>query len=129
MRARVRIKDLSAPQWARMQYRLQARYDIPAGAARVCAEFESGHPQGEVRHVEMPVQEFATVLTELAALGLVQSLPERLPVLPAPDLVRDLNAQEAVLLTAEMNPSYGPGQGPRYDPDSTDRLENGAYDR
>jgi hypothetical protein len=69
MRARVRITDLSAPQWARLQDRLMTSYHITAGAARVCAEFESGHPQDEVRHVEMPVQEFATVMTELAAMA------------------------------------------------------------
>ena len=74
MRARVRITDLSAAQWARLQDRMMTSYHITAGAARVCAEFESGHPQDEVRHVEMPVQEFATVMTELAAMASIMDV-------------------------------------------------------
>lgn len=110
MRARVRITDLTTGQWTRLQNRLQATYKIPAGAARVCAEFESGHPQDEVRHVEMPVQEFATVLTELAAMAPIMN---------------------TVVLSPQVIPAttWGPGQGPGYDPGMADRLANGAYER
>jgi hypothetical protein len=110
MRTRVRITDLTTGPWARLQHRLQVAYKIPAGAARVCAEFESGHPQDEVRHVEMPVQEFATVLTELAAMAPVMNVVTLLPqVTPAT--------------------TWGPGQGPGYDPGFWDRRVNGAYGR
>jgi hypothetical protein len=115
MRARVRITDLSAAQWARLQDRLMTSYHITAGAARVCAEFESGHPQDEVRHVEMPVQEFATVMTELNHLGYAAELRAEGEQLP-PALQRVVG-------------TWGPGQGPHYDPHFADRLENGAYDR
>jgi hypothetical protein len=91
MRARVRITDLSAAQWARLQDRLMTSYHITAGAARVCAEFESGHPQDEVRHVEMPVQEFATVMTELNHLGYAAELRAEGEQLP-PALQREINA-------------------------------------
>ena len=111
MRARVRIKDLSRAQWDRVQTRVQAVYAMPEGAARLCVEFESGHPQGEVRHVEMPVYEFATVLAELNALDQLTAagLPRR-PVLPSAAQVRDLSAAEAVRLTAEMNGLPVPGR-------------------
>lgn len=109
MRARVRVTDLRPAQWARLQSRIQAVYEIAPGAPSVCAEFESGHPQGEVRHVQMPVQEFATVLTELAAIGDTMNLVDvidrvnRRPVLPLPEEVRNLSAIEAAHLAAEMN--------------------------
>lgn len=104
MRARVRVTDLSAAQWDRLQVRVQAQYDIPEGAARLCAEFEYGSPQGPVRHVEMPVYELATVLTELAAMDALNAagLPRR-PVLPTAAQVRNLSAIDAVRLTAELN--------------------------
>lgn len=68
MRTRTKITDLSPAQWDRLQARLQTSYDIPPGIARVCAVFELA-PQGEERHVEMPVQAFATLMAELAQIG------------------------------------------------------------
>lgn len=70
MRTRVKIEGLSAAQWDRLQDRVQAEYRIPEGAPRVCAIFQSGTDDRE-RHIEMPVQDLATVLTELTGMDAV----------------------------------------------------------
>ncbi len=67
MRTRTKITDLSRAQWDRLQLRLQTGYEIPAGIARVCAVFELSTMVE--RHVEMPIQAFATLMAELAQIG------------------------------------------------------------
>jgi hypothetical protein len=128
MRTRVKITDLSSAQWERLELRLRTSYDIPPGIARMCAVFELA-PMTE-RHVEMPVQAFATLMAELAQVGHAETslaavslsgLPALLedqrnaadpvraaeragrPVLPTAAQVRDLTAADAAKLAREMN--------------------------
>lgn len=83
MRARVKITDLNLAQWDRVHERVRTSYEIEPGAATVCAVFELA-PMTE-RHVEMPVQEFATLMVELSNIhntGLVAEAaltPDALP--------------------------------------------------
>jgi len=107
MRARVKIADLSTGQWDRLQVRLRTSYDIPAGAATVCAVFELS-PMVE-RHAELPVQEFATLMTELAMISEMAQVataalsPDELP----DELVRIREAADP----ARAETSYQLGQG------------------
>jgi hypothetical protein len=72
--------DLSKAQWDRLQIRLQTSYDLQPGMATVCAVFEQGVQQDE-RHVEMPIQMFATLMVELANLNRATAVltPDALP--------------------------------------------------
>lgn len=91
MRTQIKVADLSNEQFERLDHRLFTSYDIPAAAARVCVVFELA--PGTERHVEMPVQEFATLMTELAMVGAVPATaeamlsPDALPdEIPMPDV-------------------------------------------
>lgn len=99
MRARVKIMDLSLAQWDRAEERLRTSYEIEPGEATVCAVFEFGHPQGPERHVEMPVQEFATLMVELAMVRTTLGPDKPLPVLPTAAEARDLSATETASLS------------------------------
>lgn len=88
MRTQIKVADLSNEQFERLDHRLFTSYEMPAAAARVCVVFELA--PGTERHVEMPVHEFAVLMTELAMIGAVpatveamlspDALPEQLPM-------------------------------------------------
>jgi hypothetical protein len=84
LRTQIKVADLSNEQFERLDHRLFTSYDIPVAAARVCVVFELA-PDTE-RHVEMPVQEFATLMTELAMVGAVPATAE---AILSPDVLPD----------------------------------------
>lgn len=63
MRTRIKVTGMSTDQWDRLQLRAKTEYEFTPGIARVCVVFELA-PQTE-RHVEMPVHDFALLLSEL----------------------------------------------------------------
>lgn len=103
MRTQTTVTGLSPAQWDRFHVRARPSYTIEPGHATVCAVFVADE-SGEERHVEMPVQEFATVLVELAAVERVANLaPARLSFLPSAAQVRNLTSKEAADLARLMN--------------------------
>ncbi len=97
MRARVKITDLSLEQWDRLQTRLRTEYDIQPGAATVCTVWELT-PELSERHVEMPVQDFATLMTELAMVAEARKV---VTAVLTPDALPD----ELVRLREEADPA------------------------
>lgn len=108
MRIAVTISDLTAEQWDSIQRILKTEYTFRDSDSRICLVVER---DGEERHAQMPLHEFsglmmATALGEATA-GLLKGLrefrPKERPVLPTPDQVRHLSAEEAAALAAQMN--------------------------
>jgi hypothetical protein len=124
MRARIKITDLSPEQWEHLTTRVPVgeREFLP-GMPRACVEFELT-PDLNTLHIEMDTVELAGLMTVLGSMDLkaaaravfgLDELPAkleetrnragsaRLPVLPTADQVRNLSAEEAAQLTAQMN--------------------------
>jgi hypothetical protein len=120
MRGQTTVTGLSMAQWDRLQVRARTSYDIQPGTATLCAVFELDDPSTaaiEERHVEMPIQEFATLMTELAALDRVAQLAEAALTPDAlPDhLEKARNDADPARATeheeGSTGPSYGTGPG------------------
>ncbi len=82
MRTRTYVSDLSDAQWDRLQLRAKTEYEITSGTARVCVTFEKAGVDDELeRHVEMPANEFALLLSELHLVAQAEAvlMPDALP--------------------------------------------------
>ena len=126
MRLQIEITDMTDGEWKYAQEVIRAEYQIPAGASRVCLTMTHGD---EERHVEMPLASFVGVSTGLILAGAFRAFSEALSsdkisaalekarneadpqraaerrklILPTPDMVRSLSAQEAAELTDLIN--------------------------
>lgn len=90
MRIQTTITDMDPDQWVTAQGILQAEYDIPADATRVCLTLNH---QGEERHVGIPLGAYIGLLGALGMDSLTQGLrtamavvmPDTFPVELTPD--------------------------------------------
>lgn len=98
MRTQAKVEGLTYRQWDFLQRNLKTSYDIPADETPVCVVFELN--MAEIRHVQMPAIEFATITV---ALGRVEQDEGIKPTLPTADEVRNLTAEQAVDLAREKN--------------------------
>lgn len=73
MRLKVEIDELDADQWDQAQRLLQAQYDIPENASRVCLTLV--HKEEE-RHVETPVSALTGLLLTLTLVPAFRSATE-----------------------------------------------------
>lgn len=67
MRTRIRVTDLSTAQWTFLQESLLTKYPVKPFEPRACVEFELA--ELEVRHVELPLLAFASLMTDLHLVG------------------------------------------------------------
>jgi hypothetical protein len=95
------VAGLTQRQWNWLQGQLQVEYEAAPFEPVACVEFERAD-QTEVRHVEMPLPAFVGLAVVLQSLETPASVKRR-PILPTPDMVRDLSAKDAAQLAAEMN--------------------------
>lgn len=121
MRLKVEINDLTPEQWEQAQEVLQAEYEIPNGASRMCLTILHGE---EERHVEAPVMTLVSVVMSLTIAPAIRKLsdavressnmftpvelrdpltPIYIPRLPTADQVRNLSAAEAAEPARDMN--------------------------
>lgn len=123
MRIQMTMIDLDEERWAYLQATVQAEYQIPEDATRVCLTFGFGEKE---RHVEMPLGSTLGLLMGLGMVGVAREmrnamaklrpvdLPEflnearrqadpSLSLLPTPDMVRNLSSKEAAELTKLLN--------------------------
>lgn len=118
MRIQMTMTDLDEEQWAYLQADVQAEYKISDGTTRVCLTFGYGE---EERHVEMPMGSAVGLLMGLGMVGVAREMRNAmarlrvdlnqarrqadpsLPLLPTPDMVRNISSKEAVELTRLLN--------------------------
>lgn len=123
MRIQMAMIELDEERWAYLQANVQTEYKIPEGASRVCLTFGYGE---EERHVEMPMGTIVGLLMGLVMVGVTREmrsalarlrpvdLPEflnqarrqadpSLPLLPTPDMVRNLSSKQAADLVKLIN--------------------------
>lgn len=84
LRTQITVSDLTEDQFERIDQRLLTSYEIPAAGPRLCVVFEL--VAGIERHAEMPAQEFALLMTELAMVG---AMPATAEALLTPDVLDD----------------------------------------
>jgi hypothetical protein len=109
MHVNATVTGLSLQQWDYLQDTLPARYDMPDGVVRVCAEFELT-PDLQVRHAEMPIRMFAGLLNRLERHGKMA-----MAVL-TPDALPDTEAGQGPL-PGYPDKADDPGALYRYDQD------------
>lgn len=123
MRIQMTMIELDEERWAYLQTNVQAEYEIPEDATRVCLTFSYGE---EERHVEVPMGSIVGLLMGLGMVGVTRELrnalaklrPVDLPeflnqarrqadpslsLLPTPDMVRNLSSKEAADLVKLIN--------------------------
>lgn len=123
MRIQITMTELDEERWAYLQANVHAEYEIPEDASRVCLTFSHGDQE---RHVEMPMGAIVGLLMGLGLVGVTREmrnalarlrpvdLPEFLnqarrkadssfPLLPTPDMVRDLSSKQAADLVKLLN--------------------------
>lgn len=116
MRIQMTMTDLDEGRWAYLQSTVQAEYEIPEDATRVCLTFS--HGEEEERHVEMPMGSVLGLLAGLGVLGLGQTIRTAMAALTPdalPDFLKSVReTADPALKDAEpgsTGPSYGAGPG------------------
>lgn len=102
MRIQTTISDMDPDQWVVAQGILQAEYDIPADATRVCLTLNH---QGEERHVGIPLGAYIGLLGALGMDSLTQGLRTAMAVL-TPDAVPGELSPDALPDDMDQHLSY-----------------------
>lgn len=71
MRLQMTMTDLDEDRWAYLQRTVQAEYEIPEDATRVCLTFGYGEQE---RHAEMPMGSLIGLLMGLGMVGVSKNL-------------------------------------------------------
>lgn len=90
MRIQMTMIEVDEERWAYLQANVQAEYEIPEDATRVCLTFSYGE---EERHVEMPLGSTMGLLMGLGMVGVTREMRNALAKLRpvAADLVNLIN--------------------------------------
>lgn len=123
MRIEMTMTEVDEERWAYLQSTVRTEYEIQEGATRVCLTFSHGE---EERHVEMSMGSAVGLMMGLGMVGVTRELRNALaklrpvdlptfldqvrrqadpslPLLPTPDMVRNLSSKEAADLVKLIN--------------------------
>lgn len=89
MRLQTTVTDLDPIRWGYLQRMVQAEYEIPEDATRVCLTFTYGEQE---RHVEMPMGTLVSLLIGLGMVHLGKNLDEAFRAMS--DSLKDLRTNK-----------------------------------